>query len=256
MALAIALAGIPVLGQEGSATPFVGMLHFEVTHDSVTMPLRYYSNGRQLRIELGKEGQPSRIWIMGLEELEGVVAISPIKMSYTLETNREMRPRGSRGNQPERSGDQKERPPEMTTLPEADVTELMGLPCRRYLLKTEGPNTELWVLENAQPFPMAVMGMWSGLRDAMPQVSQACREANGLPLQVLRKNWRGKELFAITLKSVNSEVPGPELFTIPEDYFRTRTSSRMGGGGSRSGERPSGGGGRPGGGGRGSGGRP
>ncbi|MEX0321929.1 MAG: DUF4412 domain-containing protein [Puniceicoccaceae bacterium] len=250
MALALAVAGIPVMGEDEPVSTFVGTLEFEVKHDNISMPLRYYSDGKHLRIELGKEGQPSRVWLTGLEELDGVVAISPIKMSYTLEPDRPMRQRGPRGDGSE--GD-KERPreaPGFADLPEPEITEVNGLPCRRYILKTEGPDTELWVLENAQPFPMAVMSMWSGLRDALPQVSKACREADGLPLQVLRKNWRGKEQFSIKLVSTSLEMPEASMFSIPAGYFRTRSSSRMsGGGGARSGGRPSGGGrGGPGGG--------
>lgn len=243
VALALAVAGIPVMGEDESVTTFVGTLEFEVKHDNIGMPLRYYSDGKQLRIELGKAGQPSRVWLTGLDELDGVVAISPIKMSYTLEPDRSMRQRGPREDRDENNRNRPREASGFADLPEPEITELNGLPCRRYVLKTEGPDTELWVLENAQPFPMAVMSMWSGLRDALPLVATACREANGLPLQVMRKNWRGKEQFSISLVSISLEIPEATLFTIPEGYFRTRSSGRMGAGGvPRSSGRPGGGG--------------
>lgn len=241
MALAIALAGIPAMGEEERVPAFTGTLSFEVKHDNVSMPLRYYCDGKRLRIELGKAGQPSRVWLTGIEGMEGIVTISPIKLSYTLEPDRMMKPRGSRGEGAQADDPRRRDPSKLEPLPDPEITELDGLPCRRYFLTTEGPDTELWVLENALPLPMTVMSMWSGLRDALPQVAEACRSANGMPIQVSRKNWRGKEQFSIKLQSVDVASPNPELFTIPDGYFRTRSATRMGAGKARAGGRPGGG---------------
>lgn len=228
IALALVLAGIPVMGEDQRTSKFVGSLSFEVKHGSVSMPLRYYSDGKHVRIELGKEGQPSRIWLSGLDEMAGVVAISPLKMSYTLEQDRPIRRGSPRGESPSEAHDRSGPKPGQVVLPEPEITDLSGLPCRRYLLKTDGPDTEVWVLENALPIPVVVLSMWSGLREALPQVSQSCMETNGLPLQVFRKNWRGKQQFSITLVDSDLQVPVASLFAIPQDYFRTKPTGRMG----------------------------
>lgn len=245
----MALCWIVAMASANAEMPqsFIGTLHYEVAYEDITTPLRYYSDGTHVRIELGSEGTPYRVWLRGLEGVDGVAVLSPFKMSYVIESDRPERPRGSRESPPAAEKEQSERR-------EGVQTELEGLACLQMELPTDGPNTELWILENALPFPSGVLRSWSGLREPERDIARCCRDHKGVPLQIERRNWLGRSVFSIQLKNVLTNVPPPALFVLPENYDQVGSVS-VGGPGGQGGRRsppsgdrgpPSGGGGLPG----------
>jgi hypothetical protein len=233
-----------VSAQEAPSGLLVGTLTFEVEYDGVSTPMRYYSDGKLLKVELGQPGDPYLIWIRGIEELDGVAILNPIKKNYSVEfdgppingllmSDGEIRDRRKKKD---------------VILPKGSATELMGMKCIQYDLNTDGPDTKVWMLENAQPLPYQVTQLWENLWDAAPHISKLSVQHNGVPIQIERKNWRGKYYFGLLLKGFDSKLPPVGTFKIPQDYYKVASQVRGGRGGASRGEKPGGG---PGGGGRG-----
>ena len=168
-----------VSAQEEPSGLLVGTLTFEVEYDDVTTPMRYYSDGKLLKVELGEPGDPYLIWIRGLEEIDGVAILNPIEKSYSVEfdgppidgmlmSDGEIRKRRQKKD---------------VILPEGTATELMGLQCVQYELNTDGPDTKVWMLENAQFLPYQVTRLWKNLWDASPHLVKLSMQHKVLKLR-------------------------------------------------------------------------
>ena len=232
---------------------FTGILAYEVAYEKTTTALRYYSDGEHLRIEAGAEGNPHLIWLAEVEDVEGIVLLSPFNKSYTIEP---AGPIGRPGHSLEGAaeGRKKERKEAPINIPEPLEETVMGLDGLHYSLETEGPDTDVWILKNALPFPISVLRLWTDLSEAAPAILRICNEHQAIPIRVERVNWRGKSIFSMNLVRVETGVPPAELFTIPEEYSRTQMSGQRGGnqrggkpggGSDRRGPPPGSGGGRP-----------
>lgn len=219
--LFLALAALPA--QADSPDRFVGTLTFEVSDGKLKTPVRYYSDGKRLRVEMGSSGMPSRIWLSGMADVEGALALSPFKKTYTIEQDELILPYGltvkGRGNSSEN------RKP--VVLPAPDRTQIKGLDCFHFTIEAEGPATDVWVLPMAVPMPLTVFGVWPDFIEAAPAVAKATRSLNGLPLKIERRNWRGKRIFSLKLIDVAPGLPEDVEFLLPEGYSRGGAAPRL-----------------------------
>jgi hypothetical protein len=215
------LVGFPA--QAAATDHFVGTLTFEVSDGKLKTPVRYTSDGERLRVEIGSPGIPSRIWLYGVKDIEGVLALSPFKKTYTIEQDEIVLPYGmtlkGRTNEP------RDRKP--VVLPEPVEAELKGFQCLRFDLKTDGPDAKVWVLPNAVHMPLTVFGAWPDYLTAAPPIAKAIRSQNGLPLKIECRNWRGKTVFRLDLKNVDRSPPDPSSFAMPDGYSRGGAAARL-----------------------------
>lgn len=214
---------LAVPAQAESPGRFVGTLTFEVSDGKLKTPIRYISDGERLRVEMGSTGMPSRIWLSGVKDIEGVLALSPFKKTYTIEQDEIVLPYGL--TRKGRTNDPEDRTP--VILPEPKSTELMGLECLQFKLETDGPAAKIWVLPDALPMPLTVFGIWPDFVKAAPPIAKAIRSQNGLPLKIECRNWRGKALFLLELKDVDRSAPDPSRFAMPEGYSRGGAAARL-----------------------------
>jgi hypothetical protein len=211
------------IAQADSPDRFVGTLTFEVSDGKLTTPVRYYSDGERLRVEMGSKEMPSRIWLSGVDEVEGVLALSPFKKTYTIEQDEIVLPYGM--TREGRTKSPEDRKP--VILPDPKTADVKGLDCVRFKLDTDGPAAEVWVLPNSVPIPLTVFGIWPDFLEAAPSIAKAIRSQNGLPLKIELRNWRGKALFALELTSVDASPPDPARFAMPDGYSRGGAAARL-----------------------------
>ncbi len=233
MAFSIMMSGIwPAITQADDQANQVltGTLRFEVEYEGMVTPMRYYSDGKHLRVELGEEGDPYLIWIRGIEGMDGIAALSPMEKNYSVEFDGP--PMWDRLNN-DGSIDKRRRPKD-PELPDGKPETYKGFTCIRYELKTDGPDTTVIMLENAEPLPFLVTRLWKNLADAAPHLQLLARRHNGIPLMIERKKWSKRPFFSLQLVSHDASDPNPALFNIPEGYYQIASqirSNRRGGGG-------------------------
>jgi hypothetical protein len=219
----LAACAVSLSAQVNPPDRFVGTLTFEASDGKLTSPVRYYSDGERLRIEMGSPEMPSRIWLYGVTDVEGVLALSPFKKTYTIEQDELVLPHGL--TRKERSKSKDKRKP--VIIPEPEPAQLLGLDCQYFRLETEGGDTEVWVLPNAVTIPLTVFGVWRDFIEAAPDIAKAIHSQKGLPLKIERDNWRGKALFSLTLTAVDTSPPDPARFVLPEDYSRGGAAAQL-----------------------------
>ena len=216
----------------------MGTLLFEVEYDGMITPMRYYADGKHLRVELGEAGDPYLIWIRGIEGMDGIAALSPLEKNYSVEFDGP--PMWDRLNN-DGSIDKRRRPKD-PDLPQGKPETYMGFNCIRYELNTDGPDTTVLMLDNAQPLPFLVTRLWKNLADASRHLHLLAQQHNGIPLMIERKKWSKRAFFSLKLVSHDPEVPNPSIFTIPKGYYQVaaqiRGNPRGGGSGDGRGQGP------------------
>ena len=207
---------------DSATASLVGTISYEVEYDDFTTPMRYYSDGERLKIELGEAGDPYLVWIRGTDGIDGVAVLSPLQKKYSVEFDGPpmhdlLRSDGSI---------EKRRKPKEVTLPAGKPAELKGFNCVKYELDTDGPDTTVWMLDNAQRFPFQVTQVWKTLYDAAPHIRKLAEKHNGIPLKIERKNWRGKAYFSLEFIAHDPEKPSIDAFKIPGDYYQIASQVR------------------------------
>ena len=227
------LGSVFVTAQDPDSKPLVGTLSFEVEYDDIATPMRYFSDGERMRVELGEPGDPYLIWIRGADGIDGMAILSPMKKNYSVEFDGPPIEEWLKND----GSLEKRRKPKEIVLPKGVSQEYMGFDCTMYKLDTDGPDTDVLMLSNAQKFPFQLLQIWESLYDASRHIWKLSQETNGIPLKIERKNWRGKAYFSLELQTHDSKVPSQDVFSIPEDYYQIASQIR---GGRRVGSGPGG----------------
>ena len=244
------LAGLLALSLQGSLqaedqeTTFLrGTLIFGVEYEDIVTPMRYYSDGKHLRVELGEDGDPYLVWIRGIDGMDGIAALSPIEKNYSVEFDGP--PMWDWLNN-DGSVDKRRRPKD-PELPDGNRIAYLGFDCHEYDLNTDGPDTRIVMLENAQPLPYLVTRLWKNLTDASRHLQLLSERHKGIPVIIERKKWSKRAFFSLKLLSHDSRDPDPAMFSIPEGYYQVASQIRGGRRGGSGGGKGSGGGHGPGG---------
>lgn len=224
------LAGGSVSAQESAGKPLVGSMRFEIEYDDIVTPMRYFSDGERMRVELGEPGDPYLIWIRGASGTDGIAILSPMNKNYSIEFDGPPIDDWLKND----GSIEKRRKPKEIILPKGVPQEYKGFQCIEYKLDTDGPDTGVWMLSNAQKLPFQLLQIWESLYDASRHIWKLSQEQNGIPLKIERKNWRGKAYFSLQLRDHDTTVPSKDVFSIPEGYHQiasqVRGGRRIGGG--------------------------